>query len=206
MSTQAATTYDVFLSYPRAEAALAGSVARALEQAGLDVFWQDRLVAGENWRDAIWQALAESSAMIAIVPSEGLLSSSVAVEVGAFNAWRRPVYVIQASRGGVKLPIYLASFPVYPLSRVDDVVESIKRGLEPLSEKDRKTLALLYGELGIPVDQIVTNPPLIDRLAHEFEAGSGKKIAGERLVRELLQLRKSGDLPRLRKVKKGRMQ
>ncbi|MBN2580341.1 MAG: toll/interleukin-1 receptor domain-containing protein [Pirellulales bacterium] len=205
MSTQTATTYDVFLSYPLSETAVAGSVANALKQVGLDVFGLDRIEAGENWRDVVWKALAESSAMIAIVPSEGILSSSVAVEVGAFRAWQKPIYIIQAGRGDLKLPAYLASFPVYPLSRVDDIVESIQRGLESFSEDDRKTLAIIYCELGIPTDQLLGNPACIDQLATEFEARTRKKVPGGQLVRELLNLRKSGDLPRIQKVKKGQV-
>ena len=140
MSTQIATTYDVFLSYPMTEAALADQVARALQQAGLDVFCQDRFDIGEDYQDVLWRAVAESAALIMIVPSEGPLASSVAFEVGAFKAWRKPIYVIQAAEGNIKLPTYLADCPVYPLSHVNDVVESIKRGFH----RSRKTIALCF--------------------------------------------------------------
>lgn len=196
MSTQTATTYDVFLSYPMTEAGLADSVARALQQAGLDVFWHERFDAGE--KDAIWHALAESAALIAIVPSESPLASSVAVEVGAFKAWRKPIYVIQAARGSIKLPTYLADCPVYPLSRVDDVVESIKRGLTSLSEADRDVLATVYREVGMPTDELLFDPIAIELLSLKFSERCGKMVAGERLVQELLRLRKGGKLPRLR--------
>jgi len=199
MSTQVATTYDVFLSYPMTEAALADQVARALQQAGLDVF-HDRfeIEAGENYRDALWRAVAESAALIAIVPSEGPLASFVVFEIGAFKAWRKPIYVIQAAEGSIKLPSYLADCPVYPVSRVNDVVESIKRGLSSLTEDDRALLLGLYGRLGRPPDQLLADPAAIDALAREFYAKCGKMVPGERLVRELLTLRKQGNLPRLR--------
>ena len=199
MSTQvAATTYDVFLSYPLTEEALAERVARAVQKAGLDVFWHDRLESGESFQDAVWHALAESAALIAIVPSEGPLASSVAIEVGAFKAWRKPIYVIQAAKGSIRLPAYLADCPVYPLSRVDDVVESIQRGLTSLSEDDRGVLAVIYRELGMPADQLLANPAAIEGLAKEFHAKSGRWVSGERLIQELLRLRKIGSLPRLR--------
>ena len=147
MSTQIATTYDVFLSYPMTEAALADQVARALQQAGLDVFY-DRfeIEAGEDYRDALWRAVAESAALIAIVPSEGPLASFIVFEIGAFKAWHKPIYVIQAAEGNIKLPNYLADCPVYPLSRVTDVVESIKRGLASLTEDDRVVLEDIYSQ------------------------------------------------------------
>ena len=198
MSTQTATTYDVFLSYPMTEAGLAAQVARALQEAGLDVFWRDEVEAGESFQDTIWRATAESAALIVIVPTESPLASSVAVEVGAFKAWQKPIYVIQAARGSIKLPMYLADCPVYQLSRVNDVVESIKRGLTSLSEEDRDVLVTLYREMGISVDQLVMNPAAIEKLAREFRTKSGKMASGERLVRELLTLRKRGNLPRRR--------
>ena len=199
MSTQTVTTYDVFLSYPITETGLAESVTVALEHAGLDVFRPDRLEAGASWQDMIWHALAGCAALIVVVPSEGPLASSVAVEVGAVKAWRKPIYVIQAASGNIRMPPYLAGYPVYPLSRLDDVVASIKRGFASLSEDDRVILRAIYIELGTPVDQLLTDPAAIDGLAEEFHARSGKMVAGERLVRELLVLRKRGDLPRLRR-------
>ncbi|MBU4273280.1 MAG: toll/interleukin-1 receptor domain-containing protein [Planctomycetes bacterium] len=198
MSTQTTTTYDVFLSYPLTEAGLAAQVARTLKEVGLDVFWHDGVEAGESFQDTIWRATAESAALIVIVPTESPLTSSVAVEVGAFKAWQKPIYVIQAARGSIKLPAFLAGCPVYPLSRVDDVVESIKRGLASLSEDDRDVLVTIYHEMGIPVDQLLVKPASIEMLAREFRTKSGKMASGERLVRELLTLRKRGNLPRRR--------
>lgn len=198
MSTQTATTYDVFLSYPRTESGLADQVARSLEQAGLDVFWDREIALGENLQDTIWRALAESAALIAIVPSEGPLASNIAVEVGAFKAWCKPIYIIQAARGQVRLPAYLADCQVYPPSRVDDVVASIKRGLASLTEDDCRVLASIYDNYGISVDEILTNPVKIEAFADEFNARCRKRVTGERLVQELLRLRKKGQLPRIR--------
>jgi hypothetical protein len=198
MSTQVATTYDVFLSYPITEAALADQVARALQEAGLDVFHdQFEIETGEDYKDALWRAVAESAALIAIVPSEGPLASFLVFEIGAFKAWRKPIYVIQAAEGNIKLPSYLADCPVYPATRVNDVVRSIKRGLASLTEDDRIVLTDIYSNLGMSIDQLLANPTAIDSLSSEFHARCGKKVPGERLARELLTMRKGGRLPRL---------
>lgn len=197
MSTQTATTYDVFLSYPMTETGLADQVARSLEQAGLDVFWDRGIGAGENLQDTIWRALAESAALIAIVPSESALASNIAVEVGAFKAWCKPIYVIQAARGRIQLPAYFAGCPVYPLSRVDDVVASIKRGLASLTEDDCSILANIYSDYNVPLDKLLTDPTAIEKLADTFNTRCGKRVTGERLVQELLRLRKRGRLPRI---------
>jgi hypothetical protein len=198
MSTPVATTYDVFLSYPMTEAALADQTARALQEAGLDVFCQDRFELGENYEDALWRAVAESAAVVMIVSSGGPLSSSVAFEVGAFKAWRKPIYVIQADAGRITLPPYLADCPVYPVSHVSDIVESIKRGLSSFSESDRAVLMEVYADLGMSTDELMVNPVAVDALAAKFHAKCRKAVSGERLVRELLTLRKKGQMPRLR--------
>jgi hypothetical protein len=195
MSTQATTTYDVFLSYPRTESGLADTVTRALEHAGLDVFDVGKsYMPEEDLQDALWRAVAESSALIVIVPSGGPLASSVALEVGAFKAWQKPIYVIQAAPGTIELPTYVADSPVYPLSRVNDVVESIKRGMTTLSEDERNVLMEAFQQLAMPVDRLMTDPVAIDRLAKDFRARCGTRVSGERLVRELLTLRKRGGL------------
>ena len=197
MSTQIAT-FDVFLSYSLPESPTAALVARALEEAGLGVFNQAKLDAGENWRDAIWHALAESAALVAIVPPQATLPSSVAVEVGAFIAWHKPIYIVHPAGETVRLPSYLAGYPAYPVSRVDDIVLSIKRGLQPLSKEDDDILCDVYRDLRMPADKLVSEPAAVDNLAREFEHRSGKAVAGERLVRALLTLRKHGSLPRIR--------
>lgn len=200
MSTQIVTTYDVFLSYPMTETGLADQVARALEQAGLDVFWDRQAGIGleENIQDTIWRAVAESAALIAIVPTEGAFLSNMAVEVGAFKAWCKPIYVVQAAKGQIRLPVYFADCPIYPLSRLDDVVAAIKRDLASLTAEDCDALAEIYADHAIPVDQLLSNPIEIEQLAEEFHLRCGKKVAGERLIQELLRLRKSGRLSRIR--------
>jgi len=195
MSTQA-TTYDVFLSYPITESRLAQQIACALQKVGLDVFRQDSVQSGEDVQDIVWRAVAESAALIAILPSESPLAPSMAFEVGAFKAWNKPIYVIRAARESIKVPSYLAGYPVYPVSRIDDVIDSIRRGVEPLSEEERDALIAVYSELRLPVDQLLHQPVLIEQLADEFAARCGKRTSGEHLVQELLRLRKRNGLHR----------
>jgi hypothetical protein len=198
MSVPTTTTYDVFLSYPITEAGIADTVTHALERAGLDVFDASKSQTPEEGvHDVIWRAVAESSALIVVVPSEGPLPSSVALEVGAFKAWCKPIYVIQTVPGRIKLPMYIADSPVYPLSRVDDVVESIKRGMTSLSENERNALMEAYQQLALPLDKLLMNPAAIDQLAKDFNTRCGRQVSGERLVRELLNMRKAGRLHRL---------
>jgi hypothetical protein len=197
MSTQVAT-YDVFLSYSLPDARTAELVERALEEGGLDVFNVVKVEPGEGLQDLVWRALAESAALVVVVSSQDNLASSVVVEVGAFLAWHKPIYIIHAAKGGTKLPSYLAKFQAYPISRVDDVVQSVKRDLQPLSDQDRAVLSDIYVTLGIPTDKLLGQAASIEELAREFESKSGRRVAGERLVQELVRMRKYANLPRLR--------
>jgi hypothetical protein len=57
---------DVFLSYAREDAARAEQVARGLEQAGIDVFWDNEIPPGTTWADYIEQKLTQCKALIVL--------------------------------------------------------------------------------------------------------------------------------------------
>jgi len=65
----------VFISHSSKDDSLAGEIASYLEQAGLDVWYDNReIMPGDNWADKIAQGLRESDAMVVLV-SEGALGS-----------------------------------------------------------------------------------------------------------------------------------
>jgi hypothetical protein len=206
MSTKVAT-YDVFLSYSLPEARTAELVELALKEAGLDVFNAARAEVGEGPQDVLWRALAESAAIVVIMPPENAPASSVVFEVGASTAWHKPIYIVHTGTGNAKLPSYLAEFPAYPVSRIDDAVQSVKQivkhGFPPFSDDGRALLIDVYQQLAIPTDKLLQDPASLDILAREFEKRSGTRFAGERLWQELVRLRKSGNLPRRRKANPG---
>jgi hypothetical protein len=57
---------DVFLSYAREDAGRAEQVAKGLEAAGLDVFWDNEIPPGTTWADYIEQKLTQSKALIVL--------------------------------------------------------------------------------------------------------------------------------------------
>lgn len=198
MSVQT-TIYDVFLSYSLTEGEIADLVERALTQAGLDVFNPARLEPASHTRDVLWRALVESSALVVIADPQRAPGSNVGVEVGAAMAWHKPVYVVHANSGTVTLPSYLRKFPAYPMSRVDDVAQSVKRGLTTLSQEERSLLLSVYADLAIPLDRLLAEPEHVDALGEEFNRRCERQVAGERLAQELLRVRKAGQLPRIRR-------
>lgn len=57
---------DVFLSYAREDTARAEQVAKGLESAGLDVFWDNEIPPGTTWADYIEQKLNVCKALIVL--------------------------------------------------------------------------------------------------------------------------------------------
>jgi len=57
---------DVFLSYAREDTARAEQIARGLQAAGLDVFWDIEVPPGASWADHIEQKLAQCKALIVL--------------------------------------------------------------------------------------------------------------------------------------------
>lgn len=143
--------------------------------------------------------MAESAALVLVIPREGVTSSNTAVELGAAMAWHKPIFVVSSGNGNVKPPACLSEYKVYPVSRIDDVAQSIRQSLRALSEPEAAVLRDVYIKLGIPTDKLLTDPASLDELARTFNSRSKVKFAGERLVRELLRLRKSGQIPSLKR-------
>jgi len=193
------TIYDVFLSYSLTEADTAALVERALTAAGFDVFTPAKVEPGADVREAVWRALAESAALVAVVHPQHAPMSNTMVELGAAMAWHKSIFVVQTVNGKTRPPDYLQEFPVYPLSRLDDVVQSVRGSLKPLSERERDILRAVYADLRIPTDRLLRDPTAIEALASEFNRRSTAPVSGERLVQELIRLRKAGLLPRLAK-------
>jgi len=57
---------DVFLSYAREDSARAEQVAQGLQQAGLEVFWDNEIPPGATWADHIEQKLGQCKALIVL--------------------------------------------------------------------------------------------------------------------------------------------
>ncbi len=57
---------DVFLSYSREDRVRAEQVARGLQQAGLEVFWDNEIPPGTTWADFIEQKLGQCKALIVL--------------------------------------------------------------------------------------------------------------------------------------------
>jgi hypothetical protein len=105
------------------------------------------------------------------------------------------VYLLLDENASLILPDYLTRFEAFPFSKLERVVKHVKQNAKPLSEERQEILAEVYEKLGVPMDQYLTHPILVERLTAEFKKMARSSVPGERLVRELLRLRKAGELP-----------
>lgn len=60
---------DIFLSYRRTDQALARELVSALEAQGLEVWWDQEIEGGEDWREAIVEGLSSAKALVILFSS-----------------------------------------------------------------------------------------------------------------------------------------
>jgi hypothetical protein len=195
----ASKTYDVFLSYKSSDRDLADEIAARLESAGLQPFFDVGLVPATDISAAIWDALAECRALIAIISVDSTPDAMGMVEIGAATAWNKPIYLVLNGPPSTRLPDALKPYPMYPRNRLDEVIQKIRTEFEPLTDDDREVLASTYKEFNVSADQLSQSAKPLRELTMRFNRRTNRQLSGERLLSELLRLRKKGVLPRTRR-------
>lgn len=198
MTATISQTYDVFISHAASDSDLASEIAESLESVGLETFHTGIMKPGTDIGEAIWQALAESRALIAIISPDVPTHAMGTVEIGAAVAWNKPVFLLINGPSSTKLPPSLSSYPVYPLARLEEVIQEIRTGFQPLTHDELTVLVDIYRDVGAPVDQLSQSPKALRELTTKFNRRTKRHYSGERLLSELLRMRKKSRLPRLR--------
>src|SRR5207248_2434858 len=114
----------------------------------------------------------------------------------------KPIFVLLNGPSSTRLPAALAAYPIYPMGRLEEVIRAIRSSFEPLTEQERAVLADIYQELGVPADQLSHASTALRALASQFNKTVRKQFSGERLLSEILRMRKKGQLPRLARNKR----
>ena len=73
---------QVFISYSQKAAAQTRALAAQLEGLGYTVWWDDGLIAGQNFDHAIREELGEAEAIVVVWTPESVVSDYVKVEAG----------------------------------------------------------------------------------------------------------------------------
>jgi len=191
--SKAKPIYDVFLSYSLQDAKFAVEVARVLQLSDLAVFDAKTMLQGKRMEEELWEAMAESQALV-VVLSAAEPSASTLFEFGAAQGWNKPVYVIVVDPASARIPTFLRKLPVFPFSRLEEVARAIKNSTGVLTDSEKTVLIEEYRRIGEPVDQLLSEPALLSKLANGFKRRAKRDVVPEELLRTLLRLRKSGKL------------
>ena len=87
------------------------------------VFTDAEVVPGESVENAIWEAMSESQALVAIIP-ETDPSAWIAFELGAAIAWNKPIYAVASNPATARLPVGLQGIMIYPPSRIEEIARN----------------------------------------------------------------------------------
>ena len=92
------------------------------------------------------------------------------------------------------MPVTLQRLPQFPAADIDDIASAIESVCSPLTSEELDHLRDVFSTLDISADEVLIQWPLRRELADRFKAAAGRQVADEVLVREVLRMRKRGDL------------
>lgn len=190
-------TFDIFLSYSHDLTSQSKVIAKKFANNDFIVFDSSEIKPNQNLTAETWKALAESWAIVVLI-KPGIMPPSVAVEIGAATAWHKPIYIITVEKDKNQLPLYLLNYRIFEISEIEEVIKRILKSLKPLNNSEREALVEAYQQLGLPTDQLLRHPPSIDLLYQMLSNKLHIELSNERIMQELLRLRKRGKLPRVR--------
>lgn len=127
---------DIFISYSKADRALALELSLFLEAAGWSVWWDKSLAAGETYRDEIMKQLAAARAVITIWTENSVRSDWVRAEAGRAKTDSKliPVKVPSLNYADIPLPfgeMHTENITDTPLIRAAVVAQLAKPAVEP---------------------------------------------------------------------------
>lgn len=187
---------DVYIAYEHRDENLAEKVADVLQSYGLSVSRGINETGGTATEDSVWEAMAESRAVIAIVPDDAS-SSWISFELGAASAWNKSIYALTSQPTAPKIPGVRRNVKTYPIGRIDEVAQLILRSSQTISDDEAEQLSACYSKVGIPADQLALQPNALAKIVREFNQKTKRQMSGEEVLSTLLRLRKRRALPRL---------
>jgi hypothetical protein len=191
------TTTDVFLSHSPQDQGLADLIAEECREAGLEVYRCDDLEPGGTLPIEVRRELVESSAAVFLATRSFAESPNLAYQIGMAMVLNKPIYVLHDGLRQSEIPPFLSQFALHPLSELHAVTDAIARESAELQPAQRRILQQVYKDFSIPVDRLISLPPEADELAATFNHRSAVKLNENRILQELIRMRKRGELPRI---------
>lgn len=188
---------DVFIAHSAIDIPLARDISEAFRANDLNALTEGDLPPGKTFKVALLNALAECRAMILVLSPSGL-SDTTMIEIGAIQQWKKPIYGIARDLPSTSVPSFLAGIALFTPNRIDEVNRAVRSEAMSLDTNDRLKLAGIYKEIGRPFDTMMIDPNVRRQLVKRFTAITRKTASEERLLSELVRMRKQGNLPQLR--------
>ena len=192
--------YDVFLSHSLQDKGLAAFVQETLSAEGLNVFELSELPSGSPITNSIREGLVDSSAVILLITPSSERSGNLAFEAGMAMAWSKSVFVLYDGRQLSDIPEFLRQFQVFPVDKVRDVAKLILDSKQMLNPDHAILLCQIYEGTGITIDRLLLEPAVLMDMSDQFYARTRLRLSGSRIAQELIRMRKTGHLPKLRQV------
>lgn len=192
--------YDVFLSHSVQDKGLAAFVQETLSSEGLSVFELSEVPPGSPIASSIREGLVDSSAVVLLITPSTDRSGNLAFEAGMAMAWSKSVFVLYDGRQLSDIPEFLRQFQVFPVDKVRDVAKLILDSKVMLKADHAILLSQIYEDTGITVDRLLLEPAVLTEISDQFYAKTRLRFSGSRIAQELIRLRKTGRLPKLRQV------
>jgi hypothetical protein len=188
-----AKIYDVFISHAATDAGLALDLANACRANGLAAITFAELLPEKNLSNALREAIVECKAML-IILSRPELTPAMSFELGAAQVWDKPIFGVVSDPTMTNFSPALSNIRIYTAGAIEDVIRAIKLSSKELSDDDRSILGKLYAKIGLSPDELAVEPESLRKVVQRFRANTGKSVSGERLLSELLRMRKQGKL------------
>ena len=192
------TVIDVFLSYNTRDEGLAAFVRENLVARGLRVKDMTEVTPGTTIGKTVREGLVDSIAVVLLLTPSSSRSNSFAFEAGMAMAWAKPIFVLFDGVDSTEIPAFLNEFRILPVRQVADVADLINASQQPLKAEHAELIRRIYEETGIPTDQLLLKPGVLKVMSDKLEAESGQLVSGSRIAHELVRMRKSGVLPRIK--------
>ncbi len=124
---------DAFISYTRADHAIASSLTKELEKLGVTVWSDFKLMPGDAWREVILEALRLTKTVLVIITEESANSDWVQEEIRTALANRSELVIPVLIGSYDLLPIELRSIQAVRVQNTNEMPEAAKSIADRLS-------------------------------------------------------------------------
>lgn len=108
---------DIYLAYARTDRVEAEALSIALERAGYSTWWDDKILPGVDWADALRDSFQDAKCVVALISNHSISSPWIRIYLQAARA-RGVLVMVQVEKvAPERLPLELADVQIYDLTK-----------------------------------------------------------------------------------------